>query len=333
MAILDPGFNLKLRPLKYKNFDESFRKAIANGWRVEEIEFTRDIVDLRTRMDKGQQHLVKRLVTFFATGDSLVANNVATVLCRHVNAPEARMYLLRQGFEEALHVQFYVTLLDSYVEDEAERSAMFDAVRNVPSVSTKAAFCSGYMDGMFGIHELRTIDDRRQFLMNLLAFAAGVEGMFFYAAFAYVFFLRSRGFLPGLAQGTNWVFRDESAHMANAFEIVNIARSEEPDLFTPLMAQRYEEMLDAAMAAEMGFAKDTLELGVAGLSESDMATYLKYIADQRLRAMGIPSHWRVKNPFTFMDQQDVPEMANFFERRPTAYGLGTQGDFSTDADF
>ena len=65
---------------------------------------------------------MQRLVAFFATGDSIVANNLVLNLYRHINAPEARMYLSRQLYEEALHVQFYLTLLDTYVPDHAERA-------------------------------------------------------------------------------------------------------------------------------------------------------------------------------------------------------------------
>ena len=59
--------------------------------------------------------------------------------------------------------------------------------------------------------------------------------MFFFAAFAYVYFLRSKGLLNGLASGTNWVFRDESCHMGFAFEVVKTVREEEPDLFDEQM--------------------------------------------------------------------------------------------------
>ena len=61
--------------------------------------------------------MVNRLVAFFATGDSIVANNLVLNLYQHINAPEARMYLSRQLYEEALHVQFYLTLLDNYIPD------------------------------------------------------------------------------------------------------------------------------------------------------------------------------------------------------------------------
>ena len=44
-------------------------------------------------------------------------------LYKHINSPEARLYLSRQLFEEAVHVQFYLTLLDNYVPDPDERAA------------------------------------------------------------------------------------------------------------------------------------------------------------------------------------------------------------------
>jgi ribonucleoside-diphosphate reductase beta chain len=59
---------------------------------------------------------------------------------------------------------------------------------------------------------IETREQRRQFLLNQICFAACIEGLFFFAAFAYVYYFRSRGLLPGLASGTNWVFRDERAH-------------------------------------------------------------------------------------------------------------------------
>ena len=78
--------------------------------------------------------------------------------------------------------------------------------------------------------------DRRRFLLNLICFAACIEGLFFYGAFAYVYWFRSRGLLHGLATGTNWVFRDESMHMDFAFDVVDTVREEEPDLFDDELA-------------------------------------------------------------------------------------------------
>ena len=117
---------------------------------------------------------------------------------------------------------------------------------------------------MFDLDKLETREHRRAFLLNLICFAACIEGLFFYGAFAYVYFLRSRGLLNGLAAGTNWVFRDESMHMAFAFDVVETVRREEPDLFDDELAAQVAAMMRDAVDAEAQFAEDLLAEGVAG---------------------------------------------------------------------
>ena len=331
--LLDPGMSLTLRPMAYPQFFEMYRDGIKNTWSVEEVDFSTDVGDLSTKMSPAERHLVQRLVAFFATGDSIVANNLVLNLYKHVNAPEARMYLSRQLFEEAQHVQFYLTLLDTYVPDPAERHRAFAAVDNIPSIRKKAAFCMRWIDSIGSLDRLETPADRKRFLLNLIAFAACIEGLFFFGAFAYVYFLRSRGLLHGLAAGTNWVFRDESAHMAFAFEVVRTVRAEEPSLFDEALTQDVHAMIEEAIACETQFAEDLLEGGVAGLSVNDVRGYLEHCADQRLTTLGMPKRYGTKNPLAFMDLQDVQEVTNFFERRVSAYQVGVTGEVAFDAAF
>ena len=267
--LLDPGMNLTLRPMRYPHFYDRYRDAIKNTWTVEEVDLHSDLKDLQ-RLTEAERHLVSRLVAFFATGDTIVANNLVLNLYQHINSPEGRLYLSRQLFEEAVHVQFYLTLLDTYVTDEEERHEAFAAVENIPSIKAKADFCFRWIDSVFDLDALETKEHRRKFLLNLICFAAVIEGLFFYGAFAYVYFLRSRGLLNGLASGTNWVFRDESMHMAFAFDVVDTVREEEPDLFDDEMVAQVRQMLVDGVDAEAQFAEDLLGGGVAGLSTADM---------------------------------------------------------------
>jgi ribonucleoside-diphosphate reductase beta chain len=148
-----------------------------------------------------------------------------------------------------------------------------------------------------------------------------------------VYYLRSRGLLHGLASGTNWVFRDESGHMAFAFEVVRTVREQEPDLFDDEMRMQVEAMLEDAIACETLFAQDVLSGGVAGLSVTDMRQYLEYCADQRLVQLDMPKKYGSKNPFDFMDLQDVQELTNFFERRVSSYQVGVEGEVAFDQSF
>ena len=331
--LLDPGFDLTLRPMRYPHFYEMYRDAIRNTWTVEEVDFSQDVNDLKHKFGPAERHLVERLVAFFATGDSIVANNLVLNLYQHINAPEARMYLSRQLYEEALHVQFYLTLLDTYLPDPNERAKAFDAVENIPSIRAKAEFCFRWIDSVQGLKRIETREQRRQFLLNLICFAGCIEGLFFFAAFAYVYYLRSRGLLNGLASGTNWVFRDESCHMAFAFEVIRTAREEEPDLFDADLRAQVVKMFEDAVDCELQFAQDVLSGGVVGLSLKDMRQYLEYCADQRMAQLGMPKHFGSTNPFGFMDLQDVQEVTNFFERRVSAYQVGVQGEVAFDEAF
>lgn len=334
--LLEPGLNLTLRPMRYPQFYEAYRNAIKNTWTVEEVDFSIDLVDLRSKMTDAERHLIHRLVAFFATGDSIVGNNLVLNLYKHINAPEARMYLSRQLYEEALHVQFYLTLLDTYVPDPEERAKAFAAIDNIPSIQRKAQFMERWMASV-QTDALLTRDDRRAFLLNLICFAACVEGLFFFGAFAYVFYLRNRGFLPGLAAGTSWTQRDETAHMQFAYECVRVAREEEPDLFDARMEQAVTDMLREAVDCEVQFAEDVLSGGVSGLPLADMRAFLEYTADQRLANLGMAPVFGTKNPLHFMELQDVQELTNFFERRVSAYQVGvgssTASSVSLGEDF
>jgi len=189
------------------------------------------------------------------------------------------------------------------------------------------------MNSVQNLDQLRTVDELRKFLLNLICFAACIEGLFFFAAFAYVYFLRSKGLLHGLATGTNWVFRDESAHISFAFEVIRTVRRELPEVFNQGMERDVIAMLRDAVECEAAFGEDVLVKGVAGMSLTDLRKYLEYVADRRPESLGIIPVFGSNNPFDFMQLQDVQELANFFERRVSAYQLGVTGEVVFSEEF
>ena len=73
--------------------------------------------------------------------------------------------------------------------------------------------------------------------------------------------------------------------------------------------------------------------GVVGLTRREMRQYLEYVADQRLIMLGLPARYGSRNPFPFMELQDVQELTNFFERRVSAYQVAVQGEVGFDHTF
>lgn len=331
--ILDPGFDLNLRPMKYPLLYERYKSSIENNWTVEEVDFTADLPHLKYKLTPAETHMIQRLVAFFATGDTIVANNLVLNLYKHVNSPEARLYYSRQLFEESIHVDFYMKLVEAYIPTEEERIAAFRAVETIPSVKKKAEFAFKWIDDAAAMDQIRTNEDKKKFLLLLITFACAIEGIFFMGAFAYVYYLRNKGLLPALGEGTNWVFRDETMHMIFAFDIVDIVRNEQPELFTVELEANVREMMDDAIDCEMGFAADALQLGVLGFTEPDMLTFLRFSADQRLQRLGYAKGYNVQNPFDFMSLQELQPLTNFFEKRVAEYSAVTTGTVSFDDEF
>ena len=327
--ILDSKLDLTLRPMKYPEFFQLYKNSIKNIWTTDEIDFSVDHEHLRDKLSPQEAHLIKRLVAFFATADNLVAHNLVLNFYKHINSPEFRMFLGKQLFDEMLHVETYLLLVDQYVPDVEERKAAFDAYQNVPSVKLKADFCFKYMDSIENLHKIDTDEDRRQFLENLICFAACVEGLFFFGSFAYVYFLRNKGLLPGLATATNWVFRDETLHIQGAMNVISVIRKEYPHLFDSALEKKDEMMIEEAIQVEMAFCQDALSFGISGLSPALMQDYLQYVADQRLVQLGMKRKYLSQNRFPFMVLQDLQPLTNFFEKRVTEYQKGFESSKSS----
>jgi len=320
--LLESDLNLTLRPMAYPHFFQLYKDSIKNIWTTDELDFSIDYQHLRDKIDKDEAHLIKRLVAFFATADNIVAHNLVLNFYQHINSPEYRMFLGKQLFDEMLHVEAYLLLVDNYIPDLAERKAAFDAYQTIPSVKEKADFCFKYIDSIRNLHTLSNDDDRRQFVENLICFAACVEGLFFFGSFAYVYFLRNKGLLPGLAVATNWIFRDETIHIEGAMLAIQSIKQEYPEIFDAALEQRVLTMIEEAINVEMNFCRDALSFGVTGLSETMMRQYLEYCADLRLVQLGMKKRYNARNPFTFMVLQDVQPLTNFFEKRVTEYQKG-----------
>jgi ribonucleoside-diphosphate reductase beta chain len=323
MSILTPGLNLKMRPMQYPQFYDLYKLSIKNTWSIEEVSFQSDISDIRDKLTVGEKHVLNRVVSFFAVGDLLVLHNTIRNLSKHINSPEALLYYSRQIFEESLHQDFYNTLLDNYVPDMSEREKVFDAMNALPSVRAKAEFCLKWFSDGLEIDILDTDEKKQKYLLNMITFASAIEGLQFMASFLYVFWLRSRGLMNGLADGTQWVFRDETLHMSFAFNMVDVIKNEYTHLWTHDLEKKVVEMLKEAISVEMLFAKDVLSEGAIGLSVSGIENYLKFMADKHLERLGINLYrFNGKNEFPFMILQDLEEMGNFFERKVSQYQVG-----------
>ena len=222
-------------------------------------------------------------------------------------------------------MQFYLTLLDTYVPDETERARGVRGGRQHPVDQGQGRLLLPV--DRLGLRPRRARDPRAPAEVpaqpDLLRRGAS-RGCSSTARSPTSTSCARAASSTASPSGTNWVFRDESMHMAFAFDVVDTVREEEPELFDDeLAAQVRADARSTASTREAQFAEDLLGGGVAGLSTADMRSYLEYVADRRMRAPR-PAEpiYGSKNPLAFMELQDVQELSNFFERKVSAYQVG-----------
>ncbi len=89
----------QLMPLKYDWAWEHYLNGCANHWMPSEVPMGADIALWKSNgLSEDERRVIMRNLGFFATAESLVANNLTLAIFRHVTNAECRQYLLRQAF-------------------------------------------------------------------------------------------------------------------------------------------------------------------------------------------------------------------------------------------
>lgn len=253
----------------------------------------------------ADRQLIEQVLAFIISGKQIVATNLVENLLPHVNSSEARLSISRQVSDISHHIDFYLTVLDSYspkMNNPADKSR-FEVLRleRTSAFSQKTQFCRKWAYSVKELTLLGTQEDRRKFLLNLICFSTCITGLFFYGAYAYIYFLRSKGLFKNLAAGTLGVARDENIHFNFALKTIDIIRKDHPSLFNEHLTEMVVQMIEDAIECEMCFAESVLDGDNLEISIRDMRQYLEFIADQRLVALSMPSRYRVENPFAFIN--------------------------------
>lgn len=314
---------IQLYPMKHTWAWEFYNAANANHWLPTEISMQKDIEQWKSPfvLSDDERKAFKTVLGFFTTADSIAANNVVMATYKHVTSPEIRMYLLRQGFEEAVHTHAYQYIVESLGLDEGE---IFNMYREVESIYNKASFILTFNEGIFdGSFKTGTLQADQKFLENMVVFSLIMEGIFFYSAFAVMFGFQRQNKMVGSAEQIQYIMRDESLHLNFGIKIINTIKEEQPELWTPEFQQRAINLVKEAAQLEYTFAATVFPKGIFGMNAEGFKQYIEHIADRRLASVGLPTQFNVENPFPWMSEAvDLNKEKNFFETRVIEYQTG-----------
>jgi len=170
----------KILPMTYLWAREHYKNGVANNWVPEEVSMQKDIEQWKSNdvLNESERRLIMWNLGFFSTAESLTANNIVLAIYRNITNPEARQYILRQAYEEAVHTDTFIYCCDSLGLDPDE---VYNMYQTVPSIKAKDDFVVNLTKSIFDpafktdspenikkfLHDLSTQDYIRQFLLGL----------------------------------------------------------------------------------------------------------------------------------------------------------------------
>jgi ribonucleoside-diphosphate reductase beta chain len=312
----------QLMPLKYKWAWEHYVNGCANHWMPSEIPMQKDIELWKSnRLSADERLVIMRNLGFFSTAESLVGNNIVLAIFKHLTNPECRQYLLRQGFEEAVHTHTFHYIVESLSLDQRE---VFNMYHEVNSIHEKDAFemklTADILDPAFNTD---SVEGMQKFLKNLVGFYVIMEGIFFYSGFVMILAFHRQNRMTGIGEQFQYILRDETIHLNFGIDLINGIKAENPGLWTPDFQRELQSLIEEAVDLEIAYAEDCLPRGILGLNAGMFREYVHHIADRRLERIELAPKFGGKNPFPWMSETiDLGKEKNFFETRVTEYQTG-----------
>lgn len=303
-------------PIKRHDIWKFYKNMVASFWTVEEVDLSKDRDDF-AKISPQAQECIKSILSFFAVADGVVVSNLMDNFTQEVDVIEGRFAYATQGFMETIHSEMYSVLLETLVPETSMRTELLQSATESPHITAKTKFCEKYMN------------DQRSFAERLVAFTV-VEGIMFSSSFAFIYWLKTKGLMPGLTFSNELIARDEGMH--RDFGVLLYNQYCLPSHGLP--SERLAEIVREGVDIEKKFVHTAIKDGLLGLSAEVMCQYVEFVADHLLSCLnGIEPMYKVKNPLQFMELISLQGKTNFFEKRVGEYAKpNVAGGASDKAD-
>lgn len=286
-------------PLRYPSVWEAYKLQAACYWQPHEVDLTADRKDWDT-LEENERYFLKNILGFFARSDLIVNENLEERFKADVKIMEVKFAYAYQEMMENIHSEMYALLIDTYIDDTTEKTYLFNAVENIPSIAKKATWAQKW------------ITSDASYAERLVAFSA-VEGIMFSGAFCSIYWMKERGKLPGLCKSNDFISRDEGQHVDFAVLVHGLLKDK-------ISTERMHEIIAEAVTVEIEFITESLPCKLIGMNAEMMKQYIMFVANRLVKQYGYPELYpKAIQPFSFMDRIGLKSKSNFFEKKPTEY--------------
>jgi ribonucleotide reductase beta subunit family protein with ferritin-like domain len=262
-------------------------------------------------LSNTERHFIENILSFFATADTIVNENLMLRLYEQIEAPAARAFYSFQGAIETIHSIVYDKLLEGYVHDKEK----LDRLRrgNVESVRDKIQWCQKWIGADMTLEE------------RLLIFCC-VEGIFFSGSFCAIYWLAQKGILPALSKSNKQIAPDERLHLEHGILQYNKCAKK-------VAQEKARALVLEAVEVERKFINGAIDCAMVGMNRELMFEYIKHMSNSIFVRLGHGTLFEnTRQPFDFMDRLCYDPKENFLELRAFNYQRTDCDGFDDAAD-
>ncbi len=300
----------------YKPFDfpwayDYFRLQQKMHWDFDEVPMSSDTKDWAVNLTNEEKDFLTNIFRFFTQAGVDVAAGYCDNFLPNYRAPELRMMMSAFANMEGTHIAAYSLLIDTVGMPESE----YKAFKDYKEMVDKHEYLYKFQ---------KDESNKEQTLKNLAVYSAFTEGLQLFASFAMLLNFQRFNKMKGMCQIVAWSVRDETLHVEGMTRLFRELHSLwEEDINVDLLESEIRVICHKMIELEDAFIDLVFkEYCLEGLDKEDMHSYIRYIANVRMKQLGYDVVYPEidKNPIAWVDELiSGHEHTNFFENRATAY--------------
>lgn len=316
----DPAGMLQLLPYKYQFAEKFFDEMYSNSWHPAEVNLNEDAALWKdaSKINEREKEVFARSLAFVSNLDTVQTYSLMHAISRQVTAPEIQILLVRQTFEEVIHVLSYNRMIEILGLDP---EVTYGRYRHDKVLKAKLDhICDSINKIMDTNFKTGTLENDQKFLEALVNNIL-LEGLFFYSSFLMFYALARNNKMLNSARMIGLINRDEATHCSLIINVLNLLVKENPKLWNQEFQSKMIEKVKQAVELEIAWGLSVIGNGILGVNPEGLKNYVKFLGDIRLSAIGLKKQFNVKNPFPWVDDftQINQELGAFFETPVVRY--------------
>jgi ribonucleoside-diphosphate reductase beta chain len=297
-----------------------YQTLLSNFWKAQEINMQDDIKQWDLLSAK-EQDVFLRINTQLASLDSLQTPTMSQVM-DYVTDSSCKAIFAVISQQEAVHNESYSYVLSSLVPLR-EQNDRFNQAKDDPMVMKRNKV-------ILQAYENFRIAPTSQTLFELCVNSINLEGIYFYAGFAFFYNLARQQKMLKTSTMISYIQRDEMQHAYFISMFLRLLLEENPDLNTKENVQYMYDSINQAVNLEKEWAHYILK-DVDGIDLPEFEGYIEYLANKRLRQVGLDNLYKdSENPMpwihVFSDEMINDTKSDFFEQKSRTYTKVTQSN-------